>query len=261
MQERSEIISLYQEKKSFREIGRIVNRSPSTVKYTVDRMKLTNSNINRSGRGRHSLLSEKDHCYVRLIAKRDRRKTLPEISSEFNSGREFPVSHSTIRKSLLRWGMFGRVAAKKPLLRKQNIRKRLAFAKKHVKWTKKQWRKVLFTDESKFELFGTKRRVFVRRFAGERYRKECLVPTVKHGNGNIMVWGGVSANGKTRLKRIEGIMDQKMYHSILVHYAVPSGTRLIGKGFIFQEDNDPKHSSKYCRNYLTTKEKAGKVAK
>ena len=118
-----------------------------------------------------------------------------------------------------------------------------------MKWTKRKWSKVLFTDESKFDLFGSNRRTFVRRLANERYKKECLTPTVKHSGGNIMVWGGISTKGVTQLKRVEGIMDKKMYHSILVYRAIPEGKRLLGKGFVFQEDNDPKHSSNYCRNY------------
>ena len=72
-----------------------------------------------------------------------------------------------------------------------------------------------------------------------------------------MVWGGISANGVTPLKRIEGIMDKKVYHNILVRQAMPAGKRLIGKGFIYQEDNDPKHASKLCRNYLQKKEDKG----
>lgn len=72
-----------------------------------------------------------------------------------------------------------------------------------------------------------------------------------------MVWAGISTQGVTRMKRIVGIMDKKMYHSILVHTAVPEGKHLIGRGFVFQEDNDPKHASKYCQNYFETKEKAG----
>jgi hypothetical protein len=128
-----------------------------------------------------------------------------------------------------------------------------------VKWTKRKWSKVSFTDESKFDLFGSNRRTFVRRLANERYKKECLTPTVKHGGGNIMVWGGISTKGVTQLKRVEGIMDKKMYHSILVYHAIPEGKRLLGKGFVFQEDNDPKHSSNYCRNYLATKEKSGRL--
>ena len=56
----------------------------------------------------------------------------------------------------------GRVAVKKPLLRKQIVKKRLKFAREHLNWTPAQWRRVLWTDESKFELFGNKRRVFIR---------------------------------------------------------------------------------------------------
>ena len=36
---------------------------------------------------------------------------------------------------------------------------------------------------------------------------------------------------------------------------LPSGRRLIGTGFVFQEDNDPKHSSILCRDYLREKER------
>jgi hypothetical protein len=54
-------------------------------------------------------------------------------------------------------------------------------------------------------------------------------------------------------------MDKKVYHSILVHRAIPEGKKLLGKGFVFQEDNDPKHSSLFCRNYVASKEKSGSV--
>ncbi len=54
---------------------------------------------------------------------------------------------------------------------------------------------MLWTDESKFEQFGNKRRVYVRRREGERYKNECLLPTVKHGGGSIMVWDAILASG------------------------------------------------------------------
>lgn len=89
-----------------------------------------------------------------------------------------------------------------------------------------------------------------------RYKNECLLPTVKHGGGRIMVWGAISNSETGDLVKIDGIMDKKAYHNILVRHGVPSGTRLIGREFIFQEDNDPKHSSNYYRNYLRQKESA-----
>jgi hypothetical protein len=39
---------------------------------------------------------------------------------------------------------------------------------------------------------------------------------------------------------------------------VPGGLRLLGEGFVYQEDNDPKHSSHLCRGYLERKEKLGR---
>ena len=72
-----------------------------------------------------------------------------------------------------------------------------------------------------------------------------------------MVWGGMNAFGNSGLKNIKGIMDKKVYHKILVHHAVKEGRQLIGEKFVFQEDNDPKHSSKLCRNYLTKLEQRG----
>ncbi len=38
------------------------------------------------------------------------------------------------------------------------------------------------------------------------------IPTVKHGDGNIMLWRCFSAKGTGQLYRITGTMDGAMYH-------------------------------------------------
>jgi len=38
---------------------------------------------------------------------------------------------------------------------------------------------------------------------------------------------------------------------------MPSGSRLVGPSFIFQQDNDPKRTSRLCKGYLTKKESDG----
>lgn len=258
-EERIEIVVLHKQKNSLRKIAALVRRPLSTVADTVKRYKNTNSVANLKRSGRPTKINNSDSRYLKLCSIRSRRKTLSVITEEFNIGHKISASRSVVNRALHSWGMLGRVACRKPLLSPRNIKKRLLFAKEHVKWKKKQWAKVLFTDESKFDLFGSKRRTYVRRFKNERFESNCLIPTVKHGGGNVMIWGGICVNGVTRLKRIEGIMDKKVYHSILVHRALPEGKKLLGKGFVFQEDNDPKHSSLFCRNYLASKEKSGSV--
>ena len=72
------------------------------------------------------------------------------------------------------------------------------------------------------------------------------------------LFGAVSATlALVNLKKIEGIMKKEQYHSILQRHAIPSGINLIGRGLIFQQDNDPKHTSKLCTSYLEQKKVAG----
>ena len=77
----------------------------------------------------------------------------------------------------------------------------------------------------------------------------CAVLTVKPGGGDVMVWGCFA--GDTELFRIQGTLHQHGYHSILQRFTIPSGLRLVGLSFVFQQDNDPKNTSRLCKGYLT----------
>ncbi len=77
------------------------------------------------------------------------------------------------------------------------------------------WNHVLWSDETKINFFvsdGVKR---VWRQPGEEYKDKCVLPTVKHGGGSVMVWGCMSAAGTGELKFIEGTMNANMYCDIL----------------------------------------------
>ncbi|KAI3352059.1 hypothetical protein L3Q82_020874 [Scortum barcoo] len=77
------------------------------------------------------------------------------------------------------------------------------------------------------------------------------IPTVKHGGGSIMLWGCFSAAGTGRLVRIEGKMNAAMYRDILDENLLQSALDLrLGRRFIFQQDNDPKHTAKITKEWL-----------
>ena len=95
---------------------------------------------------------------------------------------------------MIETGLGGRIAARKPLLQPQNKKKRLQLAKPHEQLTADDWKCVLWTNESKFQIFDLKRKVCARRKVGDWIMKQCVVPTVKHGGGSVMVWGCFGAN-------------------------------------------------------------------
>lgn len=64
------------------------------------------------------------------------------------------VHTSTIRKTLNKNGVHGRTPRRKPLLTKKNIAARQKFTKDHLDVPQQFWQNILWTDETKIELFG-----------------------------------------------------------------------------------------------------------
>ncbi len=71
----------------------------------------------------------------------------------------------------------------------------------------------------------------------EEYKDKCVLPTVKHGGGSVMVWGCMSAAGIGELQFIEGTMNANIYCDIMKQSMIPSLWRL-GRRAVFQHDND-----------------------
>ena len=130
----------------------------------------------------------------------------------------------------------------------------MKWCEKHKDWTVDQWSKVLFSDESPFSVrCKIAKRVWAK--PGEGLRPETCQATVKHGV-KINVWGCFAAHGVGELYQVDDILEQKQYQQILEDYMIPSATKLFpnGEKWIFQQDNDPKHTAKKTKDWFRTNE-------
>ncbi len=103
---------------------------------------------------------------------------------------------STITAALHQSGLYGRVARRKPLLSARHMKARMEFAKKHLKDSKMVTNKILWSDETKIELFGLNSKRYVWRKPGTAHHLSNTVPTVKYGGGSIMLWGCFQLQGQ-----------------------------------------------------------------
>ena len=79
--------------------------------------------------------------------------TLTELQSPSVEMRE-PSRRITISAALHQSGIYGRVARQKPLLSKRHMTARLEFSKRHPKDSQIMRNKILWSDETKIELFA-----------------------------------------------------------------------------------------------------------
>jgi hypothetical protein len=112
----------------------------------------------------------------------------------------------------------------------------LEINKRHLKDSHTMRNKILWSDETKIELFGQNAKRHIWRKPG------------------TMLWGCFSAAGFGRLVRIEAKMNRTKYREILDENLLQSAQDLrLGQRFTFQQDNNPKHTVKTTQEWLQDK--------
>ncbi|KAG1486849.1 hypothetical protein G6F53_013880 [Rhizopus delemar] len=66
-----------------------------------------------------------------------------------------PMSYQSAINILHSVEIYAEIKKKKPLLTEKHKKARLAWAKKHQYWTVHDWRRVIFSDETKINIWGS----------------------------------------------------------------------------------------------------------
>lgn len=172
-------------------------------------------------------------------AKKNPRITTRDILMNLsNSGTN--ISRQTIQRTLHKAVLYGCQQRRTPPLQDRHTKARIAFAKAHLDKEESIWSSILWSDETKIELFGHRDVAFIWRKKGEAFNPKNNIHTVKHGGGKVMFGGFFAANGPGNLVKVNGIMKKEDYIEILVENIRQSAEELgLGQQWIFQQNNVP----------------------
>ncbi|KAI4900533.1 hypothetical protein NFI96_006829 [Prochilodus magdalenae] len=250
---RDKIVDLHKAGMGYRTIGKQLGEKATTVGAIIRKWKKCKITHNLPRSGAPCKISPRGASMILRKVRNEPRITRQDLVNDLNRAGT-TVSKKTISNTLRRQGLKSCSARKVPLPSQTHVKARLKFANDHLNDPEEEWEKVMWSDETKIELFGLNSTRHVWRKKNDEYNPKNTIPTVKHGGGNIILWGCFSAKGTGRLHRIVGRMDGAMYREILANNLLPSVRALkMGRGWVFQHDNDPKHTARATKEWLQRK--------
>jgi hypothetical protein len=159
------------------------------------------------------------------------------------------ISDQTVRSRLREANLTPRRLVRALRLQRDHKVARLRFAREHnIRWQLRHWRSVLFTDESRFCLTHCDGRVRVYRRPGERYTATTIQEVGRYGGGLVMVWGGISVDGRTELVVVPQRHNAQIYVETILQKHVPFANN-FGNDFILQQDNCRVHNTNLTVNF------------
>ena len=203
----------------------------------------------RQAVGRPQIISSRTvHVITRMMVS-GQLKTPKEVL-HYLQQQGVQATYRTVVNTLRKNGFKARRKQKKPFLSDKHKRVRYRWAKAYAHWTAEDWRSVVFSDETKINIWNSDGIHWYWSRDGDRIQPE---PTVKHGGRSLMFWGCVAWRGQGYgCKVYDGNMTKDDYVHILgttlqdslEYYGYQPGD------VIFQHDNDPKHTAKLTQTYL-----------
>lgn len=225
----------YRGGKSNREIGRLLGRDEKAIRNYLKRGKAS-SLTKRTGR-KPKIVGREARRVVRLAIVRN--LSAQEIAGLLPS----TPSKSTVLR-VLRSNRYVTYAKRRltPAIKPHHKKARVAFAERYA-GKRVFWRRVLFTDEKKFNLDGPDG---FRFYWHDLRAAPKLMSKRVNGGGSVMIWAGVSWHGTTELVFLKGKQNSVKYTETLTSGMLPClrelGSKLGNLTPIFQHDNMPRGS-------------------
>lgn len=256
LQEREQAIGRLNAGQLPRIIANDFNCSARTIQLLRERYNSTGSTDDRPRSGRpHVTTPRQDRAIVRQH-KQNRFATASTTARNTIGIHRRPISRQTVGRRLRRIGLKCRRPYKGPILTVRHRLQRFEWARQHRHWRYQHWRKILFSDESRYCLSTADGRARVYRFQGERYDDNCVMERDPFGGPSIMVWGAIGLGkkiGPVVFQNIgpgqgNGVTAVRYIDQCLRPYILPYFLR--HQNHKFQQDNARPHTARATQQYL-----------
>jgi hypothetical protein len=206
------------------------------------------SSAERNG-GRKPKVSEKYHRILKRILFENQRTAAAKVTAELNIHLEHPVSTKTVRREFHVSNRHSTAATDEPLIRENNAK-----GEKDDVVIKPGILMIGNTSYGQMCRPSCSSQNQARFMFGEYQRKtiilQCLVPTMKHEDGSMMIWAAISwhpaghiidPNSRITARDYVGILGNQVHHKLQM--------LLPKNGANFQDDNSPIHTARNVQSW------------
>lgn len=248
--QRERAIGLLQAGQLSADVARRFRVHITTIRRLRQRLQDTGTTADRRRSGRPRVTTPNQDRNIRLRHLRNRFLPATQTAAEIRGRNNRRITGQTIRNRLREDGLHARRPLNAPAMTDRHRRNRLNWCRERQAWTRAMWRRILWSDESRFQCFRADGRQRVWRRRGERYAEAAVRPRVAYGGPSVMVWGGITFQGRTELYVIQNNLNARRYcDEILAPIVVPFLTRQRQR-VTFQQDNARPHTARVSMGFL-----------
>lgn len=246
--QRNQAIGMLNAGSSVADVCRLFNCTRAAINRLRRRFQVRGNVHDRPRSGRPRVTTAADDHYITVTHLRNRRLCATVTA------RRHGISAQTVRNRLR--SNPDPIRAYRPyfgqILTDRHRAARRDWCRRHRRFRRADWRSVLFSDESRFNVSHAdgRERVYRRRGRGERYADACVIERDRFGGGSVLVWGGIMNGQKTRLIVIQGNINAQSYiRDVLQPEVVPFINR-NGPNISLMHDNARPHTAAVTRRFL-----------
>ncbi|GFX97228.1 transposable element Tc1 transposase [Trichonephila clavipes] len=201
------------------------------------------------GSGRPRNTNDREDRAIRRVATSAPTTSLASIQRHLPPSRHPVPSRETIRRRLTEVALRSRRPLRRLPLTPYYRQCRLHFCRPRATWSVTDWRRVIFSDESRFSLSADDHRTRVWRRTGQRSDPAFIVERHTAISQGVTVWGAISWDTRSSLVVLQGTLTARRYVDDIL---TPIVLLMLSSrpGAIYQQDNARPHTARLSQQCL-----------